>query len=312
MKKDFLSVLDFSANELEQILATAVELKARRKAGKVEDGMRGKTLAMYFQKDSLRTRMTLDIAATSMGGAAVYLDFRNKPMFERESLPDQARVVSRWVDVVAMRTFSHQEVIDFAKWCSVPVINALTDYSHPTQVLADVLTLREHWREDGRSRHLVFVGDGNNNVTRSLASVCAVLDIKFTIASPEGYKLGEKELARIRKETGKDADLTEITDPREAVKTADAVYTDVWVSMGLESEKEKRVKAFQGYQVNRELLNLAPKGTLVLHCLPADRGYEISDEIMDDPEISVVFDEAENRFHIMRALMQEFVVKRGK
>ncbi|MBP5232179.1 MAG: ornithine carbamoyltransferase [Planctomycetes bacterium] len=311
MKKDFISVLDFTADELERILATAVELKARRKAGVIEDGMRGKTLAMYFQKDSLRTRMTLDIAATSMGGAAVYLDFKNKPMFERESLPDQARVIGRWVDVVAMRTFSHQEVVDFAKWCPVPVINALTDWSHPTQVLADVLTLREHWHDDGKGRRLVYVGDGNN-VARSLASVCSVLGIKFTIASPEGYKLGPAEFARIRAEAGGRGDLTEVTDPKEAVRDADALYTDVWISMGQEAEQEKRIRDFQGYQINRELLGLAPKGTFVLHCLPAERGREITDDVMDDPEISAVFDEAENRFHIMRALMQEFVVNRRK
>ena len=202
-------------------------------------------------------------------------------------------------------------MVDFAKWCPVPVINALSDWSHPTQVLADVLTLREHWHDDGKGRRLVYVGDGNN-VARSLASVCSVLGIKFTIASPEGYKLGPAEFARIRAEAGGRGDLTEVTDPKEAVRDADALYTDVWISMGQEAEQEKRIRDFQGYQINRELLGLAPKGTFVLHCLPAERGREITDDVMDDPEISAVFDEAENRFHIMRALMQEFVVNRRK
>jgi ornithine carbamoyltransferase len=308
MQKDFINLLDFTTAEIEQILTTAAELKARKKAGIVETGMSGKTLAMYFEKDSLRTRMSLETAAISMGGGAVYLDFKGKPMFERETLPDQARVVGRIADVVAMRTFSHQDVVDFAKWCAAPVINALTDWTHPTQALADVLTLRE-CLGDTRGKHLVFIGDGNN-VARSLAAACAKLEIKLTIAAPEGYKLGAADVKRIRDAAGA-GNLTEVTNPREAVKTADAIYTDVWVSMGQEEETAKRVAAFRDYQINRELVALAPRGAIVMHCLPAERGAEITDEIMDDTNVSVVFQQAENRFHLMRALLQELVVKRS-
>ncbi|GHS93070.1 ornithine carbamoyltransferase [Planctomycetales bacterium] len=308
MKKDFINILDFTRDELEQILATAQELKARKKAGVVETGMAGKTLALYFSKDSLRTRVSLEVAATSMGGAAVYLDFKGKPMFERESLPDQARVVGRLVDAVAIRTFSHQDVVDFARWCAVPVINALTDWTHPTQAMADILTMRE-CLGDTRGRHLVYIGDGNN-VARSLAAICAKLEVKLTIAAPAGYKLGD-DLVRIRREAG-GGDLREVADPIEAVKTADVIYTDVWVSMGQENEEDKRLAAFAAYQVNRDLWRRAPDGAMVLHCLPAERGREITDEIIDDENVSRVFQQAENRMHIMRALMQEFVVNRGK
>lgn len=306
MKKDFINILDFTADEIEQFLHTAVLLKARKRLGIRETGMSGKTLAMYFQKDSLRTRVSLNVAATSMGGAAIYFDFKGRNMFERETLPDQARSISRWVDVVALRTFSHQEVEEFAKWCSVPVINALTDWSHPTQALADIMTVRERWQNSGAGKHIVYIGDGNN-VARSLAAACALLNIKLTIASPEGYKLGGDDLARIKKSAGR-GDLNEVTDPVAAVKTADAIYTDVWVSMGQEAETEKRRAAFKHYQLNRELINHAPQNVLVLHCLPASRGDEITDEIIDDEKISAVFDQAENRMHIMRALLAELVI----
>jgi ornithine carbamoyltransferase len=308
MPKDFINILDFTAAELEQILTTAAELKARKKMGIVETGMRGKTLALYFEKDSLRTRMSLETAAISMGGGAVYLDFKGKPMFERETLADQARVVGRIADVVAMRTFSHQDVVDFARWCAAPVINALTDWTHPTQALADILTMRE-CLGDTRGKQLVFIGDGNN-VARSLAAACGKLGIKLTIAAPEGYQLGAANLARITQ--GLDgAEINEVTDPGAAVKNAAVIYTDVWVSMGQEAETERRMQAFKNYQVNRALVNLAPRGVIVMHCLPAERGAEITDDIMDDANVAVVFQQAENRFHLMRALLQELVVKKS-
>ena len=301
MKKDFINIVDFSAGELEGILARASELKERKRAGKVDNILQGKTLAMYFQKASLRTRVSLEVAMNSLGGSAIYMDFMGSPMFERESLPDQARVMARFADVVSMRTFSHEEIEEYATWCSVPVINALSDYSHPTQALADIMTMRECFGDDCKGRELVYVGDGNN-VARSLGFLCGKLGIKFTIASPDGYHLGAAELEHIRA-VCPGSELREIVDPFAAVKNADVIYTDVWASMGQEDETEKRRKDFAAYQVNRELVSAARKGVRVLHCLPAHRGDEITDEIMDDPEVSAVFDEAENRMHIYRGLI---------
>lgn len=300
MNSNFINILDFTAEELEGFLRKAVYLKARKKAGMVETIMQGKVLGMYFQKASLRTRISLEVAMASMGGSSVYLDFLGKPMFDRESLPDQARVMSRYVDVVSMRTFSHDEVESFAKWSSVPVINALSDWSHPTQALADIMTMRE-CIGDTTGKELVYVGDGNN-VVRSLAALCARLGIKFTLSSPEGYRVDQAFLREVRAECP-EAVLREVNDPYEAVKNADAIYTDVWTSMGMEEEAAKRRKDFARYQINRELINAAPKGVIVLHCLPAHRGEEITDEIMDDPAVSMVFDEAENRMHIYRSLL---------
>lgn len=300
MKKDFINILDFTTEELEDFLKKAVILKARKRAGMVEDTMKGKTLGMYFEKDSLRTRVSLEVAMNSMSGSAIYMDFKGKHIFERESLPDQARVMSRFVDVIAMRTFSHEELEAFAEWATVPVINVLSDWSHPTQAMADIMTMREYMG-DTTGKELVYIGDGNN-VARSLASLCARLEIKFTIACPKGYELDE-EFFTILLEKCPSCQVRQINDPIEAVKEADAVYTDVWASMGQEAETEKRKKDFAPFQINRELLNHAPKGAIVLHCLPAHRGEEITDEIMDDTSISAVFDQAENRMHINRALI---------
>lgn len=300
MKKDFINILDFSVQELEGILRQAVFLKARKKAGIVEDSMQGKTLAMYFQKASLRTRVSLDVAMSSMGGNAIYMDYQGENMFERESLPDQARVMSRFADIISMRTFSHEEVEEFARWASVPVINALSDWSHPTQAMADIMTMREYLG-DTAGKELVYIGDGNN-VARSLAAICGRLGVKFTCASPEGYMLDEGFLEMVRKECP-GAELRQVNDPVEAVRNAAAVYSDVWASMGQEAEQEERKRIFAPYQINRELLSKAPAGTIVLHCLPAHRGDEITDEIMDDQKISAVFDQAENRMHINRAII---------
>lgn len=300
MVRHFINILDYTAEELEGILRKAVILKARKKAGLVEEFMRGKTLGMYFQKASLRTRVSLEVAMTSLGGGAIYLDFQGQDMFDRESLPDQARVMSRYADIISMRTFSHDEVEEFARWSEVPVINALSDWSHPTQAMADIMTMREYMGETA-GKELVYIGDGNN-VVRSLAAICGRLGIRFTVASPEGYHVGEDFLNHIRANCP-GAQVRELSDPVEAVRNADAIYTDVWASMGQESEAEARRQVFAPYQVNRALIEKAPAGVIVLHCLPAHRGDEITDEIMDDPKVSAVFDQAENRMHINRALI---------
>lgn len=299
MKKDFINIMDHSAEFISEIIETAINLKKVKGTENEKPLLKGKTLAMYFQKASLRTRISQDAAMTSLGGGAIYMDFQGGEIFDRESLPDQARVMGRFADIISMRTFSHQEIEDFAAWCPVPVVNTLSDASHPTQALADAMTMIEYMGE-AKGKELVYVGDGNN-VARSLAAVCGKLGIKFKIASPEGYHLGEEFLDYVRGECP-GADLQEMVDPIEAVKNADAIYTDVWASMGQEEETELRRKAFAPYQINRKLVDAAKDGVIVLHCLPAHRGDEITDEIMDDDKISAVFDQAENRMHIYRAL----------
>lgn len=299
----FINILDHTPSELQTLLDTAAHLKARMKRGERDTPMQGKTLAMYFQKPSLRTRVSLEVAMNSMGGSAICMEVGSQPLGARESLPDQARVMSRYVDVISMRTFDHAAIEEMARWSTVPVINVLSDWSHPTQAMADLLTMREHLG-DLTGRTLTYVGDGNN-VARSLAALCARLGIRFVCSSPEGYTLQADFLDTVRAACpGARIDL--ISDPHEAVAEASAVYTDVWASMGQETEAEARLAVFRPYQVNAALMQAAPKGAIVLHCLPAHRGDEITDEVMDSPA-SAVFDQAENRMHINRALLATLV-----
>lgn len=301
--RHFINILDHSTDELTALLDTAARLKARMKRGERDLPMQGKTLAMYFQKPSLRTRVSLEVAINSMGGSTICMEVGNQPLGARESIPDQARVMSRFVDVISMRTFDHAAIEEMARWSTVPVINVLSDWSHPTQAMADILTMREHLG-DLAGRTLTYVGDGNN-VARSLASLCARLGIRFVCSSPAGYELDAAFLDTLRK-ASPDACIELEADPHRAVSDAAAVYTDVWASMGQETEAEARLAAFRPYQVNTALMQSAPAGTIVLHCLPAHRGDEITDEVMDSPA-SVVFDQAENRMHINRALFATLV-----
>ncbi|MBN2712625.1 MAG: ornithine carbamoyltransferase [Planctomycetes bacterium] len=304
--RHFVNILDHSTEELEHILARASELKSRMKCGIQDRLMMGKTLAMFFEKPSMRTRVSLEVAASSMGGSAICLDTNEGPgarLGDRESIDDVARVISRYVDVISIRTFEHSKVEALAKFGSVPVINALSDYSHPTQAMADIMTMREHLGNT-RGKTLVFIGDGNN-VARSLASLCGKLGVRFVLGCPEGYGL-DPEFVTSLKKICPDADFSEINDPVKAVKDAAVVYTDVWASMGQETERAKRLEIFKSYQVNSELMSKAPAGAKVLHCLPAHRGEEITAEVMES-EASLVFDEAENRMHINRALFAVLV-----
>lgn len=303
----FINILDHTAADLTALLDTAARLKARMKQGERDTPMQGKTLAMYFQKPSLRTRVSLEVAMNSMGGSAICMEVGNQPLGARESIPDQARVMSRYVDVISMRTFDHAAIEEMARWGTVPVINVLSDWSHPTQAMADILTMREHLGElTGRT--LTYVGDGNN-VARSLAALCARLGIRFVCSSPAGYELQAEFLDTLHA-VCPGACIELVGDPREAVADAAAVYTDVWASMGQETEAAARLAAFRPYQVNAALMQAAPKGAIVLHCLPAHRGDEITDEVMDSPA-SVVFDQAENRMHINRALFATLVPHKG-
>ncbi len=300
-RRHLINLLDFSTEELEALLQRAAEMKARLKSGIPDRHLIGKTLLMFFEKPSMRTRVSLEAAMGSMGGTAIYLDTdgpKGSRLGERESLADVGRVASRYADLIAIRTFEHEKVEKLAQYSSVPVINALSDWSHPTQALADILTLREAVG-DSAGKTFVFVGDGNN-VARSLAAICARLGIRFILCRPDGYAFCETFLGQLRSACP-GADLVEMDDPGAAVKEAAVIYTDVWASMGQEEEKTVRNAVFAPYQVNESLLSAAPAEVRVMHCLPAHRGEEITDGVME-ASASIVFDQAENRMHINRAV----------
>ncbi len=297
--KNILSVIDLSRDELESILAESVRMKERYRSGVVDSLYQGKTLGMYFEKPSLRTRVSLECAMNSLGGSAISLEASGpNQLWARESVKDQARVMSRYVHLVSMRTFSQGVIEEFAREASVPVVNVLSDYAHPTQAMADFLTFREHVGPlEGKT--MTYLGDGNN-VARSLLSAAALLGVRFIWSGPEAYRLSSDYVEMVRNKAP-DMEFVEEIDPAKAVGEADAIYTDVWASMGQETETAKREKEFKSYQVNESLLSHAPKSAIVMHCLPAHRGSEISDGAMDGPQ-SVVYDEAENRMHIYRGL----------
>ncbi|HOF90191.1 MAG TPA: ornithine carbamoyltransferase [Armatimonadota bacterium] len=297
--RDLLSIDDFTAEELAAILSTAALLKRQPVlAGQVAAG---KTLAMIFEKPSLRTRVTFEVAMTQLGGHAIYLQPADIGLGTREPVKDVARNLSRWCDVIMARTFTHETVRGLAEYASVPVINALSDLEHPCQALADFLTISEY-KATVKGRKLAYVGDGNN-VAHSLLLLAAKLGMRMAVGCPPGYEPDAAVVARaaaIAAETGGAIDIT--ADPVAAVKKADAVYTDVWTSMGQEEERAERLRVFPPYQLNAALLAQAKPGALVMHCLPAHRGEEITDEVMESPQ-SVVLDQAENRLHAQKAVI---------
>ena len=297
MKRDFLDLSSITADELSRLLGLAARLKGENKAGFEHPLLRGKTLAMLFQKPSLRTRMTFETGMAQLGGHAIYVAPQDIGIGERESVKDVARNLSRWVDLIMIRTFAHETCVELAREASVPVINGLTDMLHPCQLLADLLTLREHRGPDLRKLRVAFVGDGFN-MAQSWIEAAALAGFELRIACPAGYEPQKSFVERMRRE--KLGILT--NDPVEAVKDADAVYTDTWTSMGQEKESAKRRRDFKGFQVNRELLKHARRDALVMHCLPAHRGEEITDDVIDGAQ-SVVLDEAENRMHAQKAVM---------
>lgn len=299
--KHFLAIEDLSAKELGDYLTLAKKLKAEWKKTGNKPVLKNKTLGMVFQKPSLRTRVSFDMAMLHLGGQALYLSPNEIGLGQRESIADVSRVLARYVDGIMARVFDHAHVTELAKYSSVPVINGLSDWEHPCQALADALTIVEHLGKL-KGKRVVFVGDGNN-VARSLMFACALGGADFVCASPRGYALDEKSVAaagRMAEETGGSVALTE--SPQKAAAGADVIYADVWASMGQESEAETRKKIFAPYQVNRPLVALAKPKAIVMHCLPAHRGLEITDEVMDGPH-SVVFDQAENRLHAQKAIV---------
>jgi ornithine carbamoyltransferase len=302
--KDFICINNCSSEQLKELLELSERLKGVYKGGNRDLCLEGKTLIMLFEKPSLRTRMSFEVAMTDLGGQAIYV----KPediggIGKREPVKDIGRVLSRYADGIMARTFEHGTACELAACSTVPVINALTDWSHPCQAMADVLTIREHLGTIENVK-LAFVGDGNN-VARSLAFASAKLGMKMVIAAPKGYELDSET---IDKANSISADsIIQTNDPTQAVTDADIVYTDTWVSMGQENEKKKRQKDFEGFQVNAELLKSAPAGAKIMHCLPAHRGCEISDEAAES-ENSIIFDQAENRLHFQRALLKKLLI----
>ncbi|MCE2485571.1 MAG: ornithine carbamoyltransferase [Desulfurellaceae bacterium] len=297
MKRDLVSIADLEPDQLSTIFALAQRLKRERRAGQAHPLLSGKTLAMIFEKPSLRTRVTFEAGMVQLGGYAVYLSPADIGLGTRESPTDVARNLSRWVDLIMVRTFAHQIVLELAEQATVPVINGLSDLSHPCQILADCLTLIEQrGRLDGL--HIAFVGDGNN-VVNSWLNAAAKLPISFRLACPPGYE-PDAELLAAAKKAGGDIRVSHALP--DAVDGADVVYTDVWTSMGQEDESAVRQQAFGPYQVNAEVLALAKPEALVMHCLPAHRGQEISAEVLDGPQ-SIVLEQAENRLHVQKAIM---------
>lgn len=300
--KDLLSIHDLSAGEVEEILQLAKELKAMQIAGVEHHILKGKTLGMIFEKSSTRTRVSFEVGMYQLGGQALFLSNRDLQIGRGEPIRDTARVLSRYLDGIMIRTFGHEKIVEFANWSEVPVINALTDLLHPCQALTDMLTIEEHLGTDLKGMKLAFIGDGNN-MAHSLMYACAKLGIDFAIAMPKGYE-PNKTVVKNAKQDAKasGATITLTNDIWKAAKDADVLCTDVWTSMGEESEREQRFKDFAGYQINSELLEAANKRAIVLHCLPAHRGEEITDEVFEKNS-EVIFDEAENRLHTQKAIM---------
>ncbi|NBB96334.1 MAG: ornithine carbamoyltransferase [Planctomycetes bacterium] len=307
MTKDFIALADFSGDQLAALIDRTIAEKPAYLAGDGARPLAGRTLAMVFEKPSLRTRVSFEVSMNQLGGSALYCDNSQIGIGTREAPADIARVLGRMCDGIMARTYKHELITELAAWSPGPIINGLSDYSHPCQAMADLTTVKEHF-DDLKGRTLVFVGDGNN-VARSLAVGCAKLGLRFILASPKGYELDNGFLERVLEEhPGADGAL--IRSPTKAVANADVIYADTWVSMGQEGQKERRVEAFLKYQINDELMAAAPDHAIVLHCLPAYRGYEITDEVFE-AHAGTIFAEAENRLHFQRTLLAVLIGEGG-
>ena len=300
--KDFIAISDFSSSEIKDLLDLAIKLKKQHFKKGNKKIFKGKVLGMIFQKPSLRTRVSFDMAMRHCGGDALYLSPNEIGLGKRESIADVARVLSGYVDGLMARVFDHAHVLELAKWSEIPVVNGLSDYNHPCQGMADALTIVEKFGMKSKGLNVSYVGDGNN-VAVSLMHVSALLGWNFTLASPEGYDLDPKSVEVAQKMAKKSkSKLTFLRDPREAVKKAQVIYTDTWTSMGQEEETAKREKVFPPYQVNAKLVSEADKDVIVMHCLPAHRNQELTDDVADGPH-SVIFPQAHNRLHAQKAIL---------
>lgn len=305
MKKDFISIADFSPEHLLHLLDLAIRLKKEHVSGGNQPILKGKVLGMIFQKPSLRTRISFDMGMRHLGGDALYISPNEVALGQRESVADVARVLSGYVQAIMARVFDHNHILELAKWAAIPVINGLSDYDHPCQGMADALTIYERF---GRLKGLkvAYIGDGNN-VAVSLLHICSKLGADFVIASPDGYDL--KPAALLESQKFAEASRSKITtmrDPHEAVGGAHVIYTDTWTSMGQEAETEKRKLVFPPFQVNSKLVSAARPDVIVMHCLPAHRNYELTDEVADGPH-SVIFPQAHNRMHAQKAILVDLL-----
>ncbi len=299
--KHFISIHDITQEEFHGLMDLAVKLKKETKAGIPHPILKGKTLGMIFTKSSTRTRISFEVGMYQLGGHPLFLNANDMQLGRGESIYDTANVMSRFVDGIMIRTFAHQDVLDLAKYGTVPVINALTDYLHPCQAMADLMTVYEH-KGKLEGLKLAYVGDGNN-VAHSLLYACAKAGMDMSVATPKGYACADEVVENAKadgKATGSKIVIT--NDPEEAVSGADVICTDTWVSMGQEAEKAERVKIFKDYQVNAELFGKAKEDSVFIHCLPAYRGYEVTEDVIDGPR-SIIFDEAENRLHAQKAIL---------
>jgi ornithine carbamoyltransferase len=303
--KHLLSMQDLTLKEIEAILDLSQELKQKLRKGEPHELLHGKTLGMIFAKPSTRTRVSFETAMTQLGGHAIYLGMSDLQLGRGETIADTARTLSRYVDAIMARLFGHEDIIELARHSSVPVINGLTDTHHPCQTLGDLLTIREH-KGKLKGLTLAWVGDGNN-VCNSLLLGCTLVGMNISVACPRGYEPPEDIVAQAKRNAAKTGAKIEISnDPKNVVAGADVIYTDVWTSMGQEKEREQRLKDFQGYQVNVELLKHAKKDVIFMHCLPAHRGEEVTDAVIDGPH-SVVWDQAENRMHAQKGILVLFM-----
>ncbi len=300
--KHFLTIEDLSSADILSLLKDSAKLKKDLKAGKKLTCLNGKAIGLIFHKPSLRTRVSFEAGIAKLGGQSIFMESDYATFGIREPIRDHAKVMSRYVDSIVIRTFDHDKMLEFANNSSVPVINGLTDYNHPCQAVTDLFTVKEHFKTLS-SQKLAFIGDGNN-VSRSLANICVKLGVHFALAHPKGYGFSKEFLAKF---SAKEKALLQITEkPSEAAKEASVFYSDVFTSMGQEAESAKRIKIFKGYQVNQELVDKGRKDAIILHCLPAHRGEEITAEVIDGPR-SLIYEQAENRMHTQNAIMKMLI-----
>ena len=305
MKKDLLSLLDLEETDFEKLFKRAIQLKERYAKGIFDKVLAGKTLGLIFDKKSTRTRVAFETAMIQLGGHPIYMSTQDTQISRNEPAKDTARVLSRYIDCLAMRTFDHSLVEEFAQSSTIPVINALTDSFHPCQILSDIMTVIEH-KGGYKNKKIAWVGDGNN-VVNSWINAASVLGLDLFVATPEGFEVNQKTIEGAMVEGKTNIKFT--NDPKEAVKDADVVYTDVWASMGNEDELSKRISNFEGFQVNKQLLSLASSDVLVMHCLPAHRGEEIAEDVLEDNN-AVFWDQAENKRHMHKAILESLILNK--
>jgi len=299
MKKDLLSIYDLETSDFERIWKNAARLKKMLKQGKEHASLKGKTLGMIFDKSSTRTRISFEVGMYQLGGIALFLNSRYTQIGRGESIADSARMMARYLNGIMIRTFTQDSVEEFARYATIPVINGLTDLSHPCQILSDLFTIKEKKGSYERLK-IAYIGDGNN-IANSWIEAAARLPIQLALACPKGYEPDKNIMTKCAREASEGIIL--YSDPQEAARNADVLYTDVWTSMGQEAEGKERKKIFKNYQINRKLLAEAKKDAIVMHCLPAHRGEEITADVIDGPQ-SVVIDEAENRLHVQKAILE--------